>query len=385
MQEPQRSALLTLSLVPGLGPTLTRRCLELFGTARCALNASPAELAQVQGIGTRRSSDIRREIDALANGKALAKELALIDEHNVTLIAEDDPNYPALLRHIPDPPPMLYARGEVRETDAVALAVVGSRRCTAYGREQADRLSALCAQAGLCIVSGGARGIDAAAHHAALRAQGRTIAVLGSGLANPYPAEHTGLFDTIADGRGAVLSELNMTAKPLAQHFPRRNRIVSGLALGVLVVEAAVRSGAMITARLAVEEHSREALALPGRVDSPTSAGCHKMLREGWAALVTNATDILDALGETGHLLRAGLDRNAPEQPDAADPTTDITARNLTDPQRRLLDALDQPRSLDQLADSTGLTIPKVQADLTMLQIRSLITHQSGQYHRRTR
>jgi len=381
MDLPPRDAHLVLSMVPGLGPTLTQRCIQAIGSPRAVLGADTSQLAQVQGIGRQRAGEIRSAMDRFTDGQALAREKDLIQQHNVSVLTSTDMDYPRLLKFIPDPPPLLYVRGQVRDDDALALAMVGARKCTAYGRMQADRLAALSAQAGLCIISGGARGIDAAAHRAALRAGGRTIAVLGSGVANPYPPEHVDLFDEIANGYGAVVSELPMTTPPIAQNFPRRNRIISGLALGVLVIEAAARSGALITARLAVEEHTREVMALPGRADSPASAGCHKMIRQGWATLVTNVGDILDVLGETGQLLKLGLNQQNQDQ-DQPNPKTQFT-KNLSDTQQQIYKILDQPRILDQIVTDTRLPVPTIQADLTMLEVFGLVAHQQGTYSRR--
>jgi DNA processing protein len=377
MIDRERHALLTLTLVPGLGPTLTRRCVEAMGGALAVLDASVGQLAQVRGIGPKRAPAIRGALDGLSDGAALEQELALIGTHGARVLASTDDDFPATLRHIPDVPPLLYVRGQLHDDDAIALAIVGSRRCTQYGRQQADRLAALCAQAGFCIVSGGAYGIDAAAHRATVRARGRTVVVLGSGLARPYPTEHIDLFDQIADGRGAVVSELPMMAAPLAENFPRRNRIISGLALGVLVIEAAQRSGALLTARLAAEEHGREVMALPGRVDSAASAGCHKMIREGWACLVTDLKDILDALGETGQLIRAG------ESNDATQPRDDPPALKLSNTQQKIVTSLAEPRGLDGLCAATGLSVQVIQSDLTMLEIKGLVEKSSGVFSRR--
>ncbi len=378
---------LTLTLCPGLGPVLTHRCLKAMGSAGLVVASRLTDLMQVEGIGRKRAEAIRRSLDGLSDGVVVEREKRLIHDHGVTVVVIDEPGYPRLLRHIPDPPPLLYVRGRLREEDALGLGVVGTRRCTAYGREQADRLSAVCSQAGLCIISGGARGVDGAAHRAALRVQGRTIAVLGSGLAKPYPQEHEALFDAIAGGGeagpggGAVVSELPMSTPPIAENFPRRNRIISGLALGVLVVEAPLGSGAMITARLAGEDHGRDVLALPGRVDSRLSAGCHKMIREGWATLVTNAADILDALGDAGRLLKAGLmeDRDPASNPR---PKPALSA-SLTVSQRCVLGVLGQPRALDQIVAATGLAVGVIQGDLTVLEIRGLVTRSQGFYARR--
>ena len=379
MNEAELRSWLTLTLAPGLGSTLTRRCVDAMGSPAAVLQSGVAELEAIRGIGRKKATLIHSELDRLADGRQVDAEWELIERQGARLLTPSDGGYPTALLHIPDAPPLLYVRGELRADDAVALAIVGSRRCTHYGREQADRLASLCAAAGLCIVSGGAYGIDAAAHTAALRGGGRTIAVLGSGLARPYPQSHIELFDRIVDGRGALLSELPMTAAPIAENFPRRNRIISGLALGVLVVEAARRSGAMVTARLAAEEHGREVMAVPGRVDSATSAGCHRMIREGWATLVTNAADVLDALGETGRTLRAAVaadDRSRDGQPMAAN-------GSLTESQSRIVDSLDEPRGLDQICDATGLAVQMIQSDLTMLEIQGLIEKSGASFCRR--
>lgn len=381
-RDQEREALLTLLMTPGLGPTRVNRCLEALGSAQQVLEAPAATLAQVQGISPRQAAAIHDAIrDLIQRGEA-QRELERIHQAGATLISLDDPDYPQLLRLIPDPPPMLWVRGQLQQTDGLALGIVGARRCSHYGREQAQRFAYQCAQAGLCIVSGGAYGIDAAAHRGAIQARGRTIAVLGSGLGKPYPSEHAALFDQIAREAGAVVSEFSMLTPPLAQQFPRRNRIISGLSLGVLVVEAAARSGALITARLCVEEHGREAMALPGRVDWPTSEGCHRMIREGWATLVTNAPDVLDALGETGQLLKAQLTTEHSPRQDAPPPS--LLELNLTDSQQRIVEALSEPRTLDQLTRATDLPVQQLQADLTLLEIRGAVRRQGGQFTRRT-
>ncbi|MBI1375042.1 MAG: DNA-protecting protein DprA [Phycisphaera sp.] len=365
-------ARLRLAMTPGLGPILTRRLEDAFGGPVGVCGATGTQMRGVEGIGPKRADAIRRAIDEAD----IDAEWALVEQHGATLLAIDDPAYPTLLRHIIDPPPVLYVRGALRREDALSLGVVGSRKCTAYGREQADRLSALCSQAGLTIVSGGARGIDGAAHRATLRLNGRTIAVLGSGLARPYPAEHVGLFDEIADGHGAVITECPMTAPPVADNFPRRNRIISGLSLGVLVVEADQRSGALITARLAAEEHHREVMALPGRVDSRTSSGCHKIIREGWATLVTSPGEILDCLGDAGQTLKVAL---ADEAVDVATPTSPVDQPNLKPEQRQVYDAITvETASIDDICRRSGLPTHQIITSLTHLQIVGLVERLPG-------
>ncbi len=374
MRNEQLDAQLKLALVSGIGPRLWQRLHDAFGDASCIINATNKQLQRVEGIGPKLADQITHGI-AKADTQ---REWALMDEHRVRMISLDDAAYPTLLKHIHDPPPLLFVRGELQRTDSVALAVVGSRRCTAYGRDQADRLAAACAQSGMAIISGGARGIDTAAHRAALRAKGRTMAVLGCGLSHCYPPENKELFDTIVAENGAVISELPMSSPPIAENFPRRNRIISGMSLGVLVVEAAKRSGALITARLAAEEHHREVLAVPGRIDSSASEGCHQMIREGWAALVTSAHDILDSLGETGRTLREASLSEGEDQPQP------IGATNLNADQARLLDAIDtEATSLDALATSTGLSIATIQAHLTTFQLRGLVERVGGNQVRR--
>ena len=375
--DPQHEAQLRLAMAPGLGAILTRRLLDTFGSAEAILPANAGELAQIKGISRNKAEMIRR-----AFGEAdVAAEQRLIAQHGVTLIGIDEPGYPALLRHINDPPPLLYVRGHLHDTDALALGVVGSRKCSPYGREQADRLSALCSQAGLTIVSGGAYGIDAAAHRATLRVGGRTIAVLGCGHAKPYPPEHVELFDQIVSSGGAVVTELSMGAPPMAQNFPSRNRIISGMSLGVLVIEAALRSGALITARLAAEDHCREVMALPGRVDSAASAGCHKILRDGWATLVTNPADILEALGEAGTSLAAALEKpeaNADAAPKSA-PSLFDPAANLMGDARAIYEAIGaEPTMIDAVVAASGVDVAAVQSNLMQLQLTGLIERLPG-------
>lgn len=380
MEADVRDAWLTLTLASGFGPRVIARLIDAADSVVDVPAMSVRDLRAVDGIGAQTARDLRAALDEVAQSEALPRELELIDEHGVTLIALGEAGYPKLLTHIHDPPPLLYVRGELREADALALAVVGSRRCTQYGREQADRLAALAASAGLCIISGGAYGIDAAAHRAALRVRGRTVAVLGSGLANIYPREHDELFDQIAE-QGAVISELPMHTAPSRQNFPRRNRIISGLSLGVLVVEAPLRSGALITARLAVEEHGREVMAVPGRVDSRASEGCHKIIREGWATLVTSGAELLDALGEAGQLLKADL--NVDDNDQRREQQTPLFDQAMTESQRSIVAAMDSQTTFDQLAAATGLSAATIQADLTILQIRGVVAQAGGRYTRR--
>lgn len=376
---PATRAWLTLTLTPGLGPTLIARLIEHAGGVEQAVQLTAAQLAEIQGISDKGAGKHKRAIDATAQGDMLKQEIDLIAKHRATLLSLDDDDYPALLKQIPSAPPLLWVRGRLDAKDALSLAIVGSRKCSHYGREQADLIANALARAGVTVVSGGAYGIDIAAHRGALRAakggMGRTIAVLGSGLAKPYPSEHTDVFKEIVEGdgeRGAVISEFPMTAGPRPENFLRRNRIVSGLCVGTLVVEASKRSGALSTARRCVDEQDRILMALPGRVDAPQSEGCHQIIREQWGGLVTGVSDILDQIGESGSLLEAASEQS--EQPAITEPSSNG---------KSIVDTLDSPRSLDEIVNWTGLPASQVQTELTMLEICGAIARQGGLFVKR--
>ncbi len=382
------SASFRLLLARGIGPATRRKLLDHFGSAEAAVSASILALADIPGVGRRPAAALREAIERAE----VERERAAMDQHGVALITREDDDYPPLLRKIPDPPGALWIRGALRPDDAISMAIVGSRRCTAYGREQSARFAGLLAQSGFTIISGGALGVDGEAHRAARRSGGRTVAVLGSGLARPYPREHESLFDALAAEDGAVISEHPMHAEPVAANFPRRNRIIAGLALGVLVIEAAERSGALITARLAAEDHGREVMAVPGRVDSPASAGSLKLIRDGGAAMVLDHGDVIAQIESATHLLKAAnvatglLPDGAPVPPAAAEsgvgpePAVDpVREHNLTDGQRAVLRALrersasDEPVLLDQLVEATQLPVSRIMPELTLLQLRGLV------------
>lgn len=376
---PATRAWLTLTLTPGLGPTLIARLIEHAGSVEKAINLTAAQLAEIQGISEKGAGKHKRAIDATAQGEVLQKEIDLIARHGAALLSLDDADYPALLKQIPSAPPLLWVKGKLDAKDALSLAIVGSRKCSHYGREQADLIANALTRAGVTIVSGGAYGIDIAAHRGALRAAkggtGRTIAVLGSGLAKPYPADHVDVFKEIVEGggeRGAVISEFPMTAGPRPENFLRRNRIVSGLCVGTLVVEASKRSGALSTARRCVDEQDRILMALPGRVDAPQSEGCHQIIREQWGSLVTGVSDILDLIGQSGVMLDAVAEQS--EQPAITE-----TSGNG----KSIVDILDTPRSLDEIVNWTGLPAGQVQTELTMLEIRGAIARQGGLFVKR--
>lgn len=375
--------LLRLTLVPGLGPVLIRRLLDRFGSAAGVFAAPVTMLESVENVGPKRARSILACAD---HGDEAEKELARAHELGVSVITLGSAAYPPLLAQTPDAPPLLYARGSLAHADAdrFSLGIVGSRECTAYGVEQAERFAGVLARSGLTIVSGGARGIDAAAHRGALRSQGRTIVVQGCGLAHVYPPEHEPLYKEIVEsGRGAIVSELPLDTAPAAENFPRRNRIISGLSLGVLLVEAGERSGALITARIAAEEHGREVMVLPGRVDSPTARGTLKLLKDGGGLMVTDPADVLAILESPARHLEGGTFEHrypgAPEPglfPPSAQP--EQARLPMTPAQRAILEASAAPVSPDRLVELTGLSAAQVRAELTVLELQRRVRRTNG-------
>ena len=238
-----------LSLVSGVGPRTRQKLLARFGTPGAVLAAAPSELRDVEGVGAK----IMERIVAAGDEIDAEGQIALCRQHGIAILTENHPQYPRMLREIPDPPGLLFVRGEITPADGLAIGIVGTRHASAYGLRQAERLAASLSRAGLTIISGLARGIDAAAHRATLAAGGRTLGILASGVLNIYPPEHDKLADEVA-ARGALISEQPPCSSPLAGTFPQRNRLISGLTLGIIVVEAAERSGALITARHAMEQ-----------------------------------------------------------------------------------------------------------------------------------
>ncbi len=353
---------LTLCLVAGVGPRIRRELLNRFATAEAILAAPEDQLRQVPGVGREISSRIARARHDIDSGR----EIQLCRDHDIDIVTDLDTAYPRLLREIPDPPGLLFWRGDSQPCDQMAVAIVGTRHATHYGLRQAERLAAGLATAGFTIVSGLARGIDAAAHRAALQANGRTIAVLGSGVLNVYPPEHAKLADSVRTS-GAVISELPPLQKPMSGTFPQRNRLITGLSLGVLVVEAAERSGALISASHAAEQ-GREVFAVPGPADSRTSRGCHRLIRDG-AKLVESVDDVLEELGPLVQPLPredGGVVRHPAEL-------------KLNDQERKVLDAVrTEPTQVDQLAHDTGIPIHRVLATISVLEIRHLIRRLSG-------
>ncbi len=361
-----REARIALNLLPNIGPVRVARMLERLGSPQAILAASPRELTGIKGVGEETAATIsgwRERID-------LDAELAKIEKRGLTVLTPEDEHFPHLLKRIHDPPLALYVWGEITPADAHGVAVVGSRRTTHYGTEAARRFGFQLAHAGLCVVSGLARGIDTAAHEGALASGGRTVAVIGSGLGKLYPPENMPLAERIASGGGAVVSEFPVDFPPEKRSFPLRNRIVAGWSSATLVVEAPEKSGALITAGQAAEM-GRDVYAIPGAIDRPTSRGTNRLIQNG-ARLVMDAGDIL---GDMETLF--SLAPQAPELPKAK------PSRPLGADEQKLYDALEgsEEHHIDQLVAATELPLATVSVELMRLEMKRMVKQLPGKYY----
>lgn len=355
-----------LACVPGIGPRFRRLLLDRFGSPRGVFAATAKEIASVARIGP----TLAAAIPALATNGVAEGVLDTCRGRGVDVLVEGWSDYPALLSRIDDPPGVLFVRGKLLERDSLAVAIVGSRHPSPYGKRVAAQLAGGLARAGYTVVSGLARGIDAAAHRGALDAGGRTIAVLGTGVLTIYPPEHADLADEVI-ASGAVISETPPLTEAHAGAFPQRNRIVSGLTLGTVVVEAAERSGALITARLAGEQ-GREVFAVPGQIDCRTARGCHGLIRDG-AKLVESVDDILEELGPLFETLTVADGRviHSPAE------------LQLGDIERRVLEAVDAHLvagacDIDVLVTETNLAASQVLSTVGALEMRRIVRRLPG-------
>ncbi len=365
----EQRALVALSLVNGIGPGRLRALLARFGMPSRVFRATRPALTSVDGIGEATAG----AICAFSDHDAVDRQLRRAEELDATLIAPWDARFPEPLKHIYDPPALLWMRGTLTEADARALAIVGTRRCTDYGRAQARHLAAELVRRGFTVVSGLAYGIDAAAHKGALDAGGRTLAVLGSGLGRIYPQKNAGLAARAAK-QGAVLSELGLDAAPDAPNFPERNRIVSGLTLGTLVVESHAEGGSLITARMAVEQN-REVFAVPGSIGKASSVGTNRLIQRGHAKLILDVDDILDELP---------VPADPETDPDEAVEEPAAPPPDLTGPEERLYDALSAtPVHVDRLCSETGMAPSTALATLLSLEMKGLVRQLAGKQFRR--
>ena len=352
-----REALVALNLIEHVGPVRVRQLLEHFGDAPGILRASRSQLLQVRGIG----EDTAEAIAAWEKTTNLGAELNRIAEFGCRIVTQDDPEYPESLRQIYDPPIVLYVKGDLSTKDKNAVAMVGSRMTTHYGLEVARKLAYQLAYLGVTVVSGGARGIDTAAHQGALSGKGRTIAVLGTGINLVTPPENAKLFEQIA-ASGALITQFPFNRPADKQSFPIRNRIVAGMTLGTVVVEANLTSGALITANFATE-YGRQVFAVPGRIDSPRSKGCHDLIKKG-AKLCEGAEDILS---EFEYLFPAS------NRPPSAGQTGVLPALELSENEQKVYDALDHEEvGIDDVIRKSGLPSSAVSVALLSLEMKRL-------------
>ena len=361
----EKDALLVLNAIPGVGNANIRKLLEYYGSAHKILSLTENDLVADQVVSPKLAAAIAR----FPQEQFLAEELARIAEHDVRVLTFNDEEYPASLRVIADSPIVLYVKGRLPENLSLSLALVGSRGASLYGMSIAEQWSARLAEVGFTIVSGMARGIDTSAHAGALNANGQTVAVLGCGLSTVYPPENEELFAKIA-ASGAVISEFPMTMPPMAHNFPRRNRIISGLSMGVIVVEAAAKSGALITADFALEQ-GREVYAVPGKVDSPTSKGVHGLIKQG-AKLVSCVEDILEDIHP--QLLQEVHGNVVP--PEIKEP---VALGSLSESEQQVYGFIsDRPVHIDQLIDRCGTDALRVTVVLSCLELKHLVKQLPG-------
>ncbi len=387
-------SLIHLNLIPGIGNHTIRRLLAAFGSAEKSVAATSAELAQIDGL----TPDVRQQLIDGRSRAPLAQELELIEQHQCHIVTINDAAYPTLLKQISDPPVLLYIIGEFPLQNAPSIAIVGSRSPTEYGKTTSQQLSHQLAERGITVVSGFARGIDTCVHRGALEGGGRTVAVFGCGLSIVYPETNRALATEIIES-GALISEFPMTMPPRGSNFPRRNRVISGLTLGTLVVEASERSGSLITARHAADQ-GREVFAVPGQIFSNVSRGTHSLINQG-ATLINSVDDLLDALprdytkvlgGESPEPTRQTpprmnqdskrSDKAAPLQSTrkgSTPPSQPKTNLNLTADEQAVMSAIgEESVHIDEITRVTQLPIGKVSSLLVMLELKGIVQQLPG-------
>lgn len=364
-------AFVALNLIEGIGPIRARSLVDFFGDAPAVLSASKSQLLQVRNIG----AETADAICAWEKNVDLAGEMQRLADFGCRVIIQSDEEYPAALREIYDPPLVLYVKGSLSPKDKNSIALVGSRQTTHYGIETARKLAYQLAYVGVTVVSGGARGIDTAAHQGALAAKGRTICVLGTGINIVFPPENKELFERIA-GNGAVMTQFPFNRNGDKQSFAIRNRIVAGMTLGTVVVEADLQSGALITSNFATE-YGRQVFAVPGRIDSPRSRGCHDLIKKG-AKLCEGAEDILS---EFEYLFPSS---NRPPSPGE---TGVLPALELSENEQRVLDTLrkDDDTSIDEVIRKSGLPSSAVSVALLSLEMKRVVKQLPGKLFIRNR
>ncbi|MCG9127854.1 DNA-processing protein DprA [Candidatus Poribacteria bacterium] len=393
MLSPETTNLIHLNLIQGIGSKTVPFLIETLGSAEAVINASAQELDGIDEL----TPSIRKSLADKKLGSPLEQELQLIEEYGCQVVTIYDKEYPSLLKEVDSPPLLLYIRGKLIPEDAFSIALVGSREAKDYGRRVSYQLAYQLAQRGITVTSGFAQGIDTYAHRGALEANGRTLAVMGNGLSLTYPSGNSDMEERVIES-GALISEFPMGMKPRSENFPRRNRIISGLTLGTVVVEASSRSGALITARLASEQ-GREVFAVPGEIFSELSTGTHKLIDNG-AKLISTVDDLLDALPQ--HLINH-ISTNSPNlgtenKPESPQPSIitksrenektntekkvsapSVTPPDLTDDEKTVFYAIEVPSShIDTIVRTTKLPINQVSSVLLMLELKGIVQQLPG-------
>ena len=369
---------IALNMTPGVGPRAATKLLERFGSAAAVFHARRTELESLRLKPETTESIIKREFHEKAEA-----ELALVKQIGGDVLILDDGSYPNLLREIDDPPPVLYVKGDWQACfDQPCVGVIGSRMCSTYGENASEMIARDLASRGITIVSGLARGIDSAAHRGAMSGNGRTVAVMGTGIDSVYPKENNGLVREILSSGGCLVSQFPLGTPPLKDNFPYRNRIISGLSLGVLIVEASERSGSLITARLAMEQN-REVMAVPGNITSGNSFGTNYLIKSG-AKLVQQWQDVVAELPSdiSAAILPPKIDKAAP---DVTERQPEFMPADMTENERKVWASLtpDEPTHIDTLLETSGLSFGDLNSVLVSLDIRDLIRVLPGKHYAR--
>jgi DNA processing protein len=356
---------LALNFLSDIGSVLARRLLSVFGNPENIFHASIEELKRIEGVGENRANSIVN----FDRWELVNKEIEKAHRDNIMIVTLNDTKYPSGLKHIPDAPPVLYVKGELEDSDKYAISIVGSRRATSYGIQVAEKMSYTLASYGLTVVSGMARGIDTASHRGALKARGRTVAVLGSGVDVPYPPSNKTLMKMI-ESSGAVISEFPLGTPPNKENFPKRNRIISGLSLGVVVIEATLDSGSFITVGYALDQ-GKEVFAVPGNITSENSRGTNDLIKKG-ARLVESAEEIIDELKPQikGVLKKEKIDN-----------INNKMSSGLNEEEKALCNYLTaEPTHIDSIIRATRMAAGKVLSVLLNLELKGVVRQSKGKY-----
>jgi DNA processing protein len=370
-----RDYLIALNMIEGLSTLQVHKLLEYYKNPYDIFRASAVELARVSGAKLK----IAQKITSFSSSAILFQELRLIEKHKINILTIQDNNYPSILRQVSDPPIVLYLRGKYLKADKLALAVVGSRKSSEYGLKMARSLSLALAKEGITIVSGLARGIDTQAHQGALSARGRTLAILGSGLLKIYPPENESLYNEIVES-GAVISEFPLNYPPYRYNFPRRNRIISGLSLGVVVIEARQRSGSLITANMALEQ-GRDVFAIPHGVGFFSSLGTNELIKQG-AVLVQSAQDIIDELNPEIKKYLQYTSKSGTITQGSQKTSLQLQSIEMQETLHQLISL--QPRTYQELLACLGGSEDGIKDNLTALEVKGVIEQtSSGKFKKR--